>query len=319
MRNLSLFQEIEKKNYIIWSDAGPHFRCGELIHYLFVELAEKNISISLNFFGERHGKNSRDQHFSLIQNFVNQESLVKKLTCSHDIVDAIERHQKIANQKLIRKKYGSINTNAFVVSREAGLDRNVRTIENLLIHYNFNNFNNEGIMRSSLFSDLEKNLNVPFTDSAFNAKKRKNQDQENYEEQEEEGEEELNEKKIEEVKVDAKNIAKKKRKIESLLGDDPSEFLLSSQQKMEAHEFLLNSKESLDFCNKHCKTLCNGTNKVKMKFTIDQLNNTLCHNEIIAELFKHGHPKSRKINGINRNKDQSIAELKIHYLNHHLN
>jgi hypothetical protein len=56
MRNLSLFQEIEKKNYIIWSDAGPHFRCGELIHYLFVELAEIDIKVSLNFFGERHGK-----------------------------------------------------------------------------------------------------------------------------------------------------------------------------------------------------------------------------------------------------------------------
>ncbi len=67
------------------------------MHYLFVELASINIKVSLNFFCEKHGKNSRDQHFSVVSNFIQQESMVKKLCTSQDICDAIEKRQMLAN------------------------------------------------------------------------------------------------------------------------------------------------------------------------------------------------------------------------------
>ena len=34
-RKLDCFKEIDKKNYIIWTDTGSHFRCSEFLHYLF--------------------------------------------------------------------------------------------------------------------------------------------------------------------------------------------------------------------------------------------------------------------------------------------
>ena len=67
------------------------------MHYLFVELAFAEIEVSFNLFCEKHGKNSRDQHFSVVSNFIQQESYVKKLISSQNICDAIEKHQNFAN------------------------------------------------------------------------------------------------------------------------------------------------------------------------------------------------------------------------------
>ena len=66
MRKQNFFQEIEKFNYIVWADCGSHFRNGTIMHYFFKELIQepKPILVNLNFFGEKHGKNSRDTHFS---------------------------------------------------------------------------------------------------------------------------------------------------------------------------------------------------------------------------------------------------------------
>ena len=54
--------------------------------------------VNLNFFGDKHGKNSRDSHFSNIAKFIKDESLVKKLGSTQDIVDAIIKRQLIANE-----------------------------------------------------------------------------------------------------------------------------------------------------------------------------------------------------------------------------
>ena len=53
--------------------------------------------MNLNFFGDKHGKNNRDTHFSNIAKFIEAESLVKQLKTSQDIVDAIHKRQSIAN------------------------------------------------------------------------------------------------------------------------------------------------------------------------------------------------------------------------------
>lgn len=54
--------------------------------------------VSLNFFGDKHGKNNRDAHFSNLSRFVKSESLVKRLESSKDIVDAILKRQELANK-----------------------------------------------------------------------------------------------------------------------------------------------------------------------------------------------------------------------------
>ena len=68
LRNQYFFKKIEKPTYIIWVDCGPHFRNGTIMHYFFEELASLTnpIVVNLNFLGEKHGKNSRDTHFSVL-------------------------------------------------------------------------------------------------------------------------------------------------------------------------------------------------------------------------------------------------------------
>lgn len=123
LREEEFFKKIakDKNKFIIWADAGKHFKCNEVVSYFLEELAEEKIHgyyilflyinfnviivlisnililVNLNFFCEKHGKNLRDTHFSSVSKFVKEESLVKKLECSQDIVDAIEKRQKIAN------------------------------------------------------------------------------------------------------------------------------------------------------------------------------------------------------------------------------
>ena len=56
LRSLDIFKSIEKENYIIYSDTAKIFRCQEVCHFFFKELADLNIRVSINFFGEYHGK-----------------------------------------------------------------------------------------------------------------------------------------------------------------------------------------------------------------------------------------------------------------------
>ena len=63
--------------------------------------------VNLNFFCERHGKNGRDSHFSRISAFVSAESLIKRLSCTQDVVDAIQKRQNMANQNQ-KSKFNSL-------------------------------------------------------------------------------------------------------------------------------------------------------------------------------------------------------------------
>lgn len=56
----------------------------------------------MNFFGDHHGKNARDAHFSHVSRFVENYSLKQRLTCSQDIVDAIYLGQRLANENSIK-------------------------------------------------------------------------------------------------------------------------------------------------------------------------------------------------------------------------
>ena len=77
LRQQGMFQG--KNKYILWCDCGPHFRCGEFMYFVF-DYLNKGIDVQVNFFAEKHGKNSRDQHFSVISHFIRMESFEKKIT-----------------------------------------------------------------------------------------------------------------------------------------------------------------------------------------------------------------------------------------------
>lgn len=38
LQKQEFFKKIDKPNYIIWADCGPHFRSYQLLHYFFVEM-----------------------------------------------------------------------------------------------------------------------------------------------------------------------------------------------------------------------------------------------------------------------------------------
>ncbi len=56
------------------------------------------LKVNLNFFGDKHGKNGRDTHFSCITKFIQQESLRKQLISTEDIVNAINNGQLKSNE-----------------------------------------------------------------------------------------------------------------------------------------------------------------------------------------------------------------------------
>lgn len=59
LREQDFFKEIDKKSYIFWMDTGTHFRCEEINHYFFQELAQENLKVTINFHAEKHGKSCR--------------------------------------------------------------------------------------------------------------------------------------------------------------------------------------------------------------------------------------------------------------------
>ena len=110
LRKQQFFKDLDKKNYIIWADCGKHFRCAEFISFLMKELAEDKIHVDLNFFGESHGKNSRDQHFSNVSNFLKQAEYKMRLTNTAEIIKAIEIGQRRANLfQALKRKFLQIN------------------------------------------------------------------------------------------------------------------------------------------------------------------------------------------------------------------
>ena len=67
---LELFLKKYLSNYNtvhFWSDNAGHFRSSELMNYILLELPKKNLSTSMNFFVEYHGKSDIDGHFGALQ------------------------------------------------------------------------------------------------------------------------------------------------------------------------------------------------------------------------------------------------------------
>jgi hypothetical protein len=54
--------------------------------------------VNLNFFCEKHGKNTRDAHFSMVSRFLKSASLFSRLNNSQDVANAINDGQRRANE-----------------------------------------------------------------------------------------------------------------------------------------------------------------------------------------------------------------------------
>src|ERR1700744_3434853 len=54
-------------NVHFWSDNAGHFRSSELMNYILLDLSSKNLTTSMNFFVEYHGKSDIDGHFGHLQ------------------------------------------------------------------------------------------------------------------------------------------------------------------------------------------------------------------------------------------------------------
>jgi large subunit ribosomal protein L32 len=70
-----------------WSDSGPHFRSGELMHFIFKKLpAVYNKTFFINYFVEYHGKNIVDGHFGVLSRWVSQGETVQNIYTIDDLL-----------------------------------------------------------------------------------------------------------------------------------------------------------------------------------------------------------------------------------------
>ena len=281
------------------------------MHYLFVELAHEKIEVSFNLFCEKHGKNSRDQHFSVVSNFIQQEAFIKKLCSSQDICEAIEKHQRFANldkermnslQKQTTKKFKKINTKAFVIPEHSSQQYSMLTltVQGLRKYYNF------------------------FTDKSFKLKTHFMSDQDSFITLIAKLASEISTIKInsipdlvEPIIVETNYLNTKMKNWKIMQRTESNKINIS---EILSDDSINNSRiNSYSFCNQSKCSNCN----INCKFRLSELNisnSFLTQIQVNDELKAHGHPKSRKnLDRSNRTLDQAKLELKNHYLSYHSN
>ncbi|CAF0809146.1 unnamed protein product [Brachionus calyciflorus] len=286
LRQLEEFKEIEQNKYLIWADTGSHFRSAEILSYLFVELSNEKIQVCLNFFCEKHGKNGRDQHFSVVGNFLKQESLVKKLTCSEDIANAIDKHQKLSNIRRDNLRLPPVLTKAYVLRKENIISqiRSFRFVKNIRCYYNF--FTDKNFtMKSTILSDLRNSIEIKYKDN-----KESRTTDESFEGQ-----------KIQKLEVNINYISKKIKKVQDLVNTVKNQKLTSEIQT----------------CREKC-TNCKHEPTIHFKILEDN-GIGIVLSKIQAELFKHGHSRTKKNSQTkkNRSKKEACLELLNHYNKFH--
>ncbi len=278
------------------------------MHYLFVELANLGIEVSYNLFCEKHGKNSRDQHFSCVSQFVYNESMIKQLTSSRDICDAIERQQTLANINTYRrnnlKKASTQNifkakqTKAFVVPQHSYSRVNcpMLKVDGLKKYYNFYT-EKDLVLKTHFMSDQPcfERLNFKITHGIL------------------ENTERLSHDKVKPLEVKS-DYLKTKMFNWKIMQQIKKNFINESEVLSDqiVHKPAVNAY--LNFCKSSCNE-CKQNCFFRLSQIID--NSPVKLSEINEELKRHGHPKNRKRNGINRTLTEAKSELKKHYLTFH--
>jgi len=275
-----------------------------------VELANLRIEVSYNLFCEKHGKNSRDQHFSCVSQFIYNESMVKQLTSSKDICDAIERQQRLANintnRRYALKKastqtiFKEKQTRAFVVPQHTYSHMNcpMLKVDGLKKYYNFFT-DNDLVLKTHFMSDQScfEILNFKITYGILENTKRLS---------------------IDKVRpLEAKSDYLKSKMFNwKLIQRKKKNFINESEVFSDQMVNKPDINTYLNFCKVSCKECTQNC-----FFRLSQINDESLakQSEINEELKRHGHPKSRKRNGINRTLSEAKSELKKHYLKFHFN
>jgi len=125
----------------------------------------------LNFFAEKHGKNSRDAHFSNITKFIRAQSLVKRLISSQDIADAIMERQAMANENnSVEKSHVTSYAIVLDVDTAGEIQSNYSSSENIFISnlesfYNYKSIGeNFKIVSSVLSLNTQGDIDVKIKD-----------------------------------------------------------------------------------------------------------------------------------------------------------
>lgn len=285
------------------------------MHFLFVELAKLNINVSFNLFCEKHGKNSRDQHFSVISNFLQQESMTRKLTSSQDICDAIEKHQLFSNvnnqrintlQKNTTKNFKQIHTKAFVIPNYSFSEVTCSKliVDGLKSYYNF--FNDRFHTLKTHFMSDQLNFvvveNIKKTTQLLQIEKNPSSD------------------KIKPVEVKTSNLTKKMQNWMIISRQNTN--VINDSQISSDHDLSTTNigTTSIKFNYIYCTQLkCSNCSQI-CKFRLSELgklSSLLNQTQINCELKIHGHPKSRRKNKQNRTLNEAKLELKNHYIQYH--
>ena len=109
LMKLPMFAKI--KQLSVWSDSGPHFRCGEFAFCLFDTLFKETSfdSVSWNLFVEKHGKNLCDTHFSSLSSWLKQAELDGHISTTEELIAALEKQIGKTNQNLRVKGKPEVN------------------------------------------------------------------------------------------------------------------------------------------------------------------------------------------------------------------
>lgn len=315
---------------------GTQFRCKELNYYYFTHLASEGICVNSNYLGEKHGKFSRDQHFSIISYYLRKESFKNFIANTTDIANAINSCQNQSNLFRRSQLKNDFEVFAFVFNPNPNerYTKKTRLIQNLTSFYNLQNIviENEYFLNSTVYSDLKDFIDIRFLNSVIDEER----SIVNFQCNQVIVEDELN--------IDS-YLKQKRQTIEILLKSvtkNPSRTVStnSTNQNTETNQINLietstitttdiptssnqNSEANFNstpiFCNNNCRNCT-----ILPTFSVEQLKTVNGNKRLIGqlklneELSIHGHPKSRKMtNGKFRNTEQALLEILEHYKHFH--
>lgn len=132
---------------------------------------------------------------------------------------------------------------------------------------------------------------------------------------------EYNEQILSESDANVGSLAKKIQNIQILLRNQSSQLVseLIISQNYFSNNLNTDGGEISNFDVNYCKQKCQRCT-AKCTFSEIELNlnnSLLTSRQIINEIKRHGHPKSRKRNNIGRSLNEAKAELQKHYENNH--
>jgi hypothetical protein len=239
--------------------------------------------------------------------------MVKKLTSSQDICDAIEKRQMLANLNNARisslqksqdprKEFKQVQTRSFVVPIHANSNiiHNHLIINNLKRFYNF--FTDDSFVLKSHFMSDQRDFEIietkrKFTPGVININ--------------------LKQDRIEPVSFSSKYMSQKM--LNWRIMQRRKSNIITVSQVSSDNRFSENDQR--EFSYNYCETKCAGCQSM-CQFRLSEINSkndSLTQIQIINELHAHGHPKSRlnRVTRTNRRLAQAKIELYNHYITYH--